>query len=215
MPGIAAGLIVFIVTLGCAVPASAHRLDEYLHALRVDVRADSVVVELDLTPGANLAADVAAALDANADGTIAPSEADAYVSGVMRSLDMSVDDRRVGLELVHRTLPTIDDVREGRGVISVVARGGVDQSRGRHRLRVSNGYRPDASVYLANALRPDSRAITIASQARDPRQQTLTIDYVVQAPSAATASRWTAIALVLLGGCAYWRRQPRTAVVRR
>lgn len=201
----AAGLVVFLVALAGAVPASAHRLDEYLQALRVDVRADGIVLELDLTPGANLVADVIAALDTNADGAVDPSEADAYVSGVMRRLEASVDDRRVALELVDRTVPSIDDVREGSGVINVVARADVEQSRGRHRLRMSNGYRSDVSVYLANALRPDSRVITIASQARDSRQQTLTIDYVVYAPLAATASAWTALALVLLGCCAWWR----------
>jgi hypothetical protein len=74
-------------------------------------------------------------------------------------------------------------------------------------VRVSNSYRSDVGVYLANAIRPDSRAITIASQARDPRQQTLTIDYTVNAPLAATASAWTALAVILLGCCGWWRRR--------
>lgn len=170
------GLITVLAAIATAVPASAHRLDEYLQALRVDVRADGIVVELDLTPGANLAADVLATLDANVDGAIDMAEADAYVASVLRSLELSIDDHRVGLDLVSRTIPSIDEVREGNGVINLVARVEVEQPLGRHRLRVSNGHRPDVGVYLANALRPDSRAITIASQLRDPRQQTLTID---------------------------------------
>jgi hypothetical protein len=205
MPRVIAGLAAVLMALGGAAPASAHRLDEYLQALRVDVRADGIVVELDLTPGANLAVDVVATLDTNADGAIDPSEADAYVAGVIRSLEVSVDDRPVALGLVSRSMPSVDDVAAGNGVINLVARADVDQARGRHRLRMSNGYRSGVSVYLANALRPDSRAITIASQARDPRQQTLTIDYVVNAPLAATASAWTALALVLLGCCGWWR----------
>ena len=205
MPRITAGLVALFVALGGAVPASAHRLDEYLQALRVDVQADGIVVELDLTAGANLAADVVAALDANADGAIDSPEADAYIAGVMRSLEVSVDDRRLALDLVSQTMPSIGDVRVGSGVISIVARADVEQSRGRHRLRMSNGYRSDVSVYLANALRPDSRLITVAAQARDPRQQSLTIDYVVHAPVAATAAAWTALAFVLLGCCGWWR----------
>jgi hypothetical protein len=72
---VGAGLVVSLVALGGAVPASAHRLDEYLQAARVDVRADGVVVELDLTPGENLAGDAAAVLDPNGDHAIDPSEA--------------------------------------------------------------------------------------------------------------------------------------------
>jgi hypothetical protein len=190
---------------------SAHRLDEYLQALRVDVRADAIVVELDLTPGANLAADVVAALDSNSDGEIDSSEADVCVSAVLRSLELSVDDHPVGLDLVGQTIPSIDEMRVGSGVISVVATADFGYSRGHHQLRISNGFRADVGVYLANALRPDSRTISIASQARDPRQQTLTVDFVVNAPLAATASAWTAVALVLLGCCVYWRRQTSRA----
>ena len=205
----AVGLITLLTVIGTAVPASAHRLDEFLQALRVDVRADGIVVELDLTPGANLAADVLATLDPNADGAIDPTEADAYVSSILRSLELTVDDHPVALDLVSRTIPSTNEVREGNGVINLVGRVDLAQSRGRHRIRMSNGFRPDVSVYLANALRPDSRAIAFASQSRDPRQQTLTIDYVVSAPLAARASGWSAIALTLIGFSAYYRRRPR------
>lgn len=204
---IATGLITLLVAVGTAVPASAHRLDEYLQALRVDLRANGIVVELDLTPGANLAADVVATLDPNGDGAIDRAEADAYVGSVLHGLELSVDDRRVDLDVISRTVPSIDEVREGAGVISLVTRADVDQPPGRHRVRVSNAYRSDVGAYLANALRPDSRAITITSQLRDPRQQTLTIDYLVGVPLAARASGWTAIALALLGCSLYWRRR--------
>src|SRR6185436_19885460 len=100
-----AGLIALLVAIGSAVPASAHRLDEYLQALRVDLRADGIVLELDLTPGAYLAADLVATLDANADRAIDVAEADAYVASVLRSLELSVDDHRVGLDLISRTIP--------------------------------------------------------------------------------------------------------------
>ena len=207
---VASGLVALLLALAGAAPASAHRLDEYLQAIRVDVRADGIVVELDLTPGTSLAAEVLAALDPNADGAIDPSEADTYVADVMRRLEMSVDDRRVVPRLVSQIVPSIDAVRAGSGVISLVARVDVGQSRGRHRLRLSNDFRPDASAYLANALRPESPTITIASQARDPRQRTLTIDYVVNGPAAARASAWTALAVLLIGCCGWWRRQQRS-----
>jgi hypothetical protein len=78
-------------------------------------------------------------------------------------------------------------------------------------MLVDNRYRSDVSVYLANTLRPGAGAITIASQRRDPRQQTLTIDYVVGSSLLTRASAsWAAVATLLIGLSAYWRRrQPR------
>ena len=206
---VTSGLVALLVAFSGAAPASAHRLDEYLQALRVDVRPEGIVVALDLTPGANLAPEVLAALDPDADGAIDASEADAYAADVMRRLEMSVDDRLVAASLVSRMIPSIEEIHAGTGVIGLVARADIDQSGGRHRLRLSNNYRADLSAYLANALRPDSGTITITSQSRDRRQQTLTIDYVVSAPLAASAPAWTALAVLLIGLCGWWRRQQR------
>lgn len=204
---ITAVVTLFVVLTGAA-PASAHRLDEYLQAMRVDVRAEGVVLELDLTPGANIAADVLAAIDPDGDGTIDRTEADAYVTTVLRSLDVAVDGERLAVGLVNRTLPSLDDLRAGDGVIRVTATADAVQSRGRHRVRVANGYRNDVGVYLANALRPDPGPVTIASQSRDPRQQALTIDYLIEGPLLTrTSMAWTVIAVLLIGCCAYWRVQ--------
>lgn len=197
----------FVVLTG-ASPASAHRLDEYLQAMRVDVRPESIVLELDLTPGANIAADVLAALDPDGDGIVETSEADAYVTTVLRSLEVAVDGERLAIGLVNRIIPSVDDLRAGSGVISMVATAAAVQSRGRHRLRVANGYRNDVGVYLANVLRPEPGPVTIATQSRDPRQQTLTIEYAVAAPFLTRSSMaWTGIAVLLLGCCVYWRAQ--------
>ena len=48
-------LLVAFVILG--VRLDAHRLDEYLQATRVAIERGRVTVEIDLTPGASLAAD--------------------------------------------------------------------------------------------------------------------------------------------------------------
>ena len=195
------------IVLAAAAPASAHRLDEYLQALRVDVRGDAIVLELDLTPGANLAADIVPVLDPDGDGAIDSIRSEAYASEVARSLELAIDGRRSTLALVSRQFPSVDELRAGSGVISVVMRADVAHAGGAHQLRVENGYRPDVSVYLANALRPDGGAVTIASQRRDPSQRTLTIDYVVGAPLLTRFSvAWTSAALLLIGCGAYWRR---------
>ena len=204
---ITAVLTLFVV-LTAAVPASAHRLDEYLQAMRVDVRAQGIVFELDLTPGANIAADVLAVLDPDGDGTIDRSEADAYVTTVLRSVDVAVDGESLTVRLVNSKLPSVDDLRAGSGVIRLTATADAVHSRGRHRLHVANGFRTDVGVYLANALRPGSGPVTIASQSRDPRQQALTIDYLIEGPLLSRSSTvWTVFAVLLIGCCAYWRVQ--------
>src|SRR5689334_7014001 len=48
------GALVGWVLLSLPRDASAHRLDEYLQATRVDVGADGIGIEIDLTPGANI-----------------------------------------------------------------------------------------------------------------------------------------------------------------
>ena len=208
MRRVTTAVLTLFVVLTAAVPASAHRLDEYLQAMRVDVRPEGIVLELDLTPGANMAADVLAALDPDGDGTIDRSEADAYVITILRSVDVAVDGERLRVGLVNHTLPSVDDLRTGSGVIRLTATADAVHSRGRHRLRVANGYRNDVGVYLANALSPRPGPVTIASQSRDPRQQALTIDYLVEGPLLTrTSTAWAVFAVLLIGCCAYWRVQ--------
>jgi hypothetical protein len=185
--------------LAWPAPAAAHRLDEYLQAMRVDLRADGIVLELDLTPGATLAPDVIA--DIESEG------ADAYVAGVMRSLRLTIDGRESALVLTNAELPSPGELQAGSGLVRLVMEAGTRHRPGLHRVTVENGYQGAASVYLANALRPESPAVTIASQQRDPRQQSLSIDYVVgrDLVTRGTAS-WTVIAVLLLGCGTCWRR---------
>jgi hypothetical protein len=189
-----------------AVPASAHRLDEYLQAMRVDVRVNGIVVEVDLTPGAAIAPAILAVLDPDPDGAIGSAERDAYIAGVIRSLNLTLDGRPLALGEASRDFPSADELRDGTGVVRLVLAAEFEQSSGPHRLVADNGYRRDVGAYLANVLRPASDAITIASQQRDPRQRTLTIDYVVGRPLLTRAS-WTAAAALLIA-FSWYRRRP-------
>ena len=200
----AAAVVATSIALG-TVPASAHRLDEYLQAMRVDVRNGGIVVELDLTPGAAIAPGILAVLDPDSDGAIESAERDAYVAEVIRSLSATIDGRPLAFRESNRDFPPRGELQDGTGVVRLVLEAEFEQSSGPHRLVVDNGYRPDASAYLANVLRPESGAITVAAQRRDPRQQTLTIDYVVGRPLLTRAS-WTAAAALLIAFSWYRRR---------
>jgi hypothetical protein len=193
-----------------AEPASAHRLDEYLQALRVDVRRDAIVLELDLTPGATLAPEILAAVDPDGDGVMESADRDAYVHEVAQRLQLTIDGRPSALVSMTRDFPSSDAFRTGTGVVRLSFIAGFHQTTGSHQIVVNNGYRSEVSVYLANALQPDPGAVTISSQRRDARQQSLTIDYVVgrQMVTAASAS-WTGGAALLIGLTAYWRRRQR------
>lgn len=204
----AAAVVVALSIVLSGVPASAHRLDEYLQAMRVDVRADGIVVELDLTPGANLAADIIAALDRNGDGEIGQDEADSHVTGVLNSLDVKIDGRSAALTKTRQDFPALEELLDGAAVIRLMFVADIEHAGGTHHLVVRNGYRPDVGVYLANALHPGSGAITIGRQVRDPQQRTLSIEYTVARLALTRAAvSWTALAAVLIGVSA-WRRRP-------
>ncbi|PYR57550.1 MAG: hypothetical protein DMF85_13370 [Acidobacteria bacterium] len=67
---------------------------------------------------------------------------------------------------------------------------------GSHQLLFRNSHHPDRSVYLANALVPDSDEVAVTAQRRDGDQTELTIDYVLRAASGTSTTAW------LLGGIA-------------
>ena len=194
-----------------AAPASGHRLDEYLQATRIDIGLDRVLVEVDLTPGASLAADVLSSLDSNGDGTIDFDEERAYVGGFLERFELAIDGKRRTLSPVSAHFPPPGDLLDGAGVVRLTLTADGGAARGRHRLVVRNLYRSDVGVYLANALRPTAREIAVSAQHRDPKQHQLEIDYLVESrwltPPSAT---WGLVAAVLLGLNVWWRRRDRT-----
>jgi hypothetical protein len=173
-------LALLSVWLGRPAPASAHRLDEYLQATRVSIDIDHVSLEIDLTPGIDVASRVLSAIDANLDGRISPAEAGAYARRVVASLVLSVDGRPVPLAMIDDSFPDVPDMRLGVGTIRLRAAAKVAPAAfGRHYVTCINTHRAEMSVYLANALVPADPRIQITSQRRDPAQHELTVDYTV------------------------------------
>ena len=110
-----------IVLLAAGGEVWAHRLDEYLQATRMSIARDRLTLEMDLTPGVSIASSVIGQLDTNADGAIAPAEAEAYGRTVLSDLLVTLDDDRVGMTLMHIEIPTIDEMRNGMGTIRLRA----------------------------------------------------------------------------------------------
>jgi hypothetical protein len=178
--------------------ASAHRLDEYLQTSRVAVERDRVALELDVTPGAAIAAQVVTTIDRDADGRISPVEAEAYGRAVVRELFLEVDGRAVPLTLTRVEASTIEEMIEGLGSIQLTAVGQIREAGTTRRriLRFRNDHHPDSSAYLVNAMVPLSRGVAVTSQMRDVRQREVRLEYEVRA---VWATRLTWLTLGLSG----------------
>ena len=181
-----------------AIPAesAAHRLDEYLQAARVSLARDRITLEVDLTPGANIASAIVTLLDRDGDNTISAIEAGAYGQVVLADLVVELDGRPVTVTLTRVEAPPIDDMRDGVGTIQLRAVGHVEAvAAGRRSLYFRNNHQPAASVYLVNALIPEDGDVGVVAQSRDPRQQGVRVEYNV-------GPRWPAQLLWLVLGAA-------------
>jgi hypothetical protein len=181
MKTVSAAAIVFALVMPAA-PA-AHRLDEYLQAARLSLARDGITLEVDLTPGANIASAIVTLLDRDGDNTISPVEAAAYGQTVLADLVLELDGRPIALTLTRVEAPSIGEMRDGSGTIQVRAVGKVETLvAGRRRLDFRNNHQPGGSVYLANALIAEDRDVIVVAQTRDPRQQGVRVEYDVRPP---------------------------------
>lgn len=167
---------------------SAHRLDEYLQAARLAIEPGRVQLELDLTPGIALAEEIIAAVDRNRDGLLSQDEQGAYGRLVMSALTLEVDGKPLSLRLGVCRFPGTGAIRSGEGTVRLESAATLPRlSVGRHQLLFRNGHHRNRSVYLANALVPESDQVAVTAQQRDGDQSELTIAYVMrEAPGTAT-----------------------------
>lgn len=200
-----------VLVAGLAVspaPAAAHRLDEYLQATRLGIEADRIVLEIDLTAGANMAARIFALIDADRDGRVDDAEADVYARRVLEAVDLTIDGRRLTVTLTSRAVPTFDEMALGSGTIRLRAAANPSYGSGSHRLAYRNSYAPDGSAYLVNALLPTDSRVQLAAPRRDAVQRELTLDFAVAPDPTWLRAGWVAVAagvFLTLGAARYTR----------
>jgi hypothetical protein len=167
---------------------SAHRRDEYLQAARIAIDPGRVQIELDLTPGIALAEGILADIDRHRDGSLSAEEQRAYASSVLSALQLDVDGTPLRVRLGAFSFPDAGAMRRGEGTIRLQSAAMLPQlSIGIHQLLFRNRHDPDRSVYLANALVPESDQVGVTAQRRDGDQRELIIDYVLRgAPATST-----------------------------
>lgn len=159
----------------------AHRLDECLQAARIAVFETRVEIELDLTPGANMADRFLALIDLDRDGRISNAEGEAFGERVKNSVTLTLDGVAKLLEVAVEELPRLEDIKAGTGVIRLRLSAGYPAlSPGPHRIAFQNRYRPNESVHLVNALVPESARIQIIRQRRDPSQRDYDLEVSVR-----------------------------------
>ncbi len=176
-------LLPLLATLSICLTSHAHRLDEYLQATRVAVSLTQIDLSIDLTPGVSVAPKLLGVIDPSNHEVVPARKAKAYALRVLRDLELELDGKRYALKLGSQTFPTRAEMQEGEGIIRLRASTKVPELRvGAHELMLRNHHLPDISVYLANALAPESGAIQITRQARDERQQQYQVSFEVKAP---------------------------------
>ena len=181
------GKVAATITVGLCLlgqSASAHRIDEYLQATVLSLKADRVQASMRLVPGVLVAPAVIAAIDANRDGVFSDDEEQAYAQRVLEDLSITLDGQGVKPTLLSWSFPPPVPMREGVGEIHIeyaldLPPGGRD----RH-LVLANHHLGSSSVYLMNAEVPEDRAIQIIAQKRNAQQSIYELDYR-QAPPAA------------------------------
>ena len=172
-PGLLGSLLLLLAT-----DAFAHRLDEYLQAIRISVATNRIDVSIDLTPGVAVADQVVAAADKDQDGRVSEAEVAAYAQRVLKDIRVGLDEKALALSLVDASFPALEDVKKGVGVIRIKTTAPVGPlAVGKHALSLTNAHLPAISVYLVNALTPKDRAIKITKQTRDELQKNYRLEF--------------------------------------
>ena len=173
-------VLIIAAMLAFSHPGKAHGLDEYVQATRLDFGRDRVGVELDLTPGVAVAAEVFALIDRDHDMRITPHEIADYAQRVLRDLSLRLDDHEQPLTLLRAESPSWEQIHSGEGTIRIRAFAGVKLTNGTHRIRYENMHqRQGRGAFLVNALVPSMRDIEIRHQHRDVLQHAIEVDFNV------------------------------------
>jgi hypothetical protein len=96
-----------------AMPASAHRIDEYLQATILIMGAGHVQASLRLIPGILVAPSIVSAIDGNHDGVFSQNEERAYAELVLHDISFTVDGRAMQPTLGVFSFPQPAQLRDG------------------------------------------------------------------------------------------------------
>jgi hypothetical protein len=183
-------ILPLVLVLSFVVPASAHRVDEYLQATIISVQRDKVQFSMRLVPGIAVSSEVIATIDTDRDGIISEAERQKYTQLVLNDLLLSVDGNHLEPQLTSAVFPTIDEIKQGLGEIRIefiasVPDGGTDR-----RFTISNRHQSRIAAYMVNCMVPSDPDIRVVAQHRDEGQSFYELDYVQSSASVPLYTRW-------------------------
>jgi hypothetical protein len=169
-----------------ALPSAgwAHQLDEYIQATLVAIEPGEIRLQMNLTPGVQVADRVLALIDRDHNGLISTNEMVAYAKKVQRDLTVRLDKRTAKLKLENCRFPQVGDIRKGEGIIQIefsVTPGSF--ATGLHKLTLENRHFPSISAYLFNAAHPKSGLVQITGQKRNETQSLGEVDFNFNEPA--------------------------------
>jgi hypothetical protein len=163
--------------LVAGLPASAHRLDEYLQGALISVEKDRVQVQITLTPGVAIFPFLIASIDTDKDGVISEREQRAYAERVLQDVSLGIDGHRLTPQLSATRFPTMAEMKEGSGEIQLDLSAMLPSGARDRQLTFQNRHQSGISAYQVNCLIPRDPGIKVVKQNRNYLQSVYQLDY--------------------------------------
>ena len=164
----------------CSGTAGAHPVDEVVQGAYLTLVPGEVRLELDITPGADVARAILDILDRNGDRSVSEAETRAYAQIVLEQSTLTLDGRHATWTLVNVSTPPYRNLEMGSSMIRIYAVAERADRPGGRALTYENRYQPAKSQWIANVfLQPGAGwryQITAQQRSDDGRQ--LAVSYV-------------------------------------
>jgi hypothetical protein len=165
--------------------AAGHVLDEYLQSTLVFIEPTESRLQINLTPGIDVADKVLSEIDRDVDDVISVAEAGNYLARLKSDLTARLDGRVVELRVTESRFPDVAELRTGHGVIQVeFALPATRLAGGLHQIVFENRHWPSIGAYLFNAALPGSKLVQVARQIRNQNQSLAEIEFEVRVAAA-------------------------------
>ena len=160
--------------------ATAHPEHEVVQNAYLTLAPDQVRLQLDLSPGPQVAAAFARPLDANGNKRISQAEARAFAQIVLRQSTLVFDGAPANLTLESVTSPSYRALTSGAATLKIYAVARRTDRPGSHVLTYENRYAPAESRCIGNIFLPPPGAwrYQITSQEHANAGRRLTVRYV-------------------------------------
>jgi hypothetical protein len=161
--------------------ATAHPVDEVVQGAYLTLAPGEVRLELDVTPGAEVADSLLRSLDADADHHITDAESQAFAERVLKQSTFSIDGRTVSWRFDRVSVPPYQNLNQLGDTLKIYAVTTREDRTGSHTLIYDNRYRPAKSQCIANIFLQPGKGwrYQVASQQHSDDGRQLTVRYTV------------------------------------